>query len=139
MSDADAAQFFLARMLSGFGELAGLVVAPTAMAIAPNGAILVLEQGNNRIQAFDLGGNPVKFFKQQPDPHFLELEATDGAAYLDLAVEFTGYLYGCRRMRTTRIVSTSIIRAMHRRRRSARRTASPPRSSPSISGAGRTC
>jgi hypothetical protein len=63
------------------------------MAIAPDGAILVLEQGNNRIQAFDLGGNPAPFFKQQPDPHFLELDATSGATYLDLAVEFTGYIY----------------------------------------------
>jgi hypothetical protein len=68
-------------------------MSPTALAIAPDGAILVLEEGNNRIQAFDLGGNSVSFFKQQSDPHFLELDATAGATYLDLAIEFTGYLY----------------------------------------------
>ena len=93
VSDADARQFFLARTLSGPGTLAGLMMSPTAMAIAPDGAILVLEQGNNRIQAFDLGGNPVEFFRQQPDPHFFELDATQGVTYLDVAVEFTGYLY----------------------------------------------
>ena len=93
IKDADAAQFLVARTLSGPGLLAGLVMSPVAMAIAPDGAILVLEQGNNRIQAFDLGGNAVSFFKQQADPHFLELDATAGATYLDLAVEFSGYLY----------------------------------------------
>ena len=64
-----------------------------ALAIAADGAILVLEQGNNRIQAFDLGGNPVPFFTQQSEPHFLNLDATEDVTYLDLAVEFTGYLY----------------------------------------------
>jgi hypothetical protein len=93
MTDALAAQFFLARTVSGPGFLPGLVMSPTALAIAPDGAILVLEEGNNRIQAFDLGGNSVSFFKQQSDPHFLELDATAGATYLDLAIEFTGYLY----------------------------------------------
>jgi hypothetical protein len=93
MTDTDAAQFFLARTVSGPGSLPGLVMSPAAMAIAPDGAILVLEEGNNRIQAFDLGGNSVAFFKQQADPHFLELDATAGVTYLDLAVEFTGYLY----------------------------------------------
>jgi hypothetical protein len=93
MADSAAAQFFLARTVSGPGLLPGLVLSPAALAIAPDGAILVLEEGNNRIQAFDLGGNSVAFFNQQPDPHFLELDATKGATYLDLAVEFTGYLY----------------------------------------------
>jgi hypothetical protein len=93
VSDAEAAQHYLARTLSGPGFLPGLMLSPTALAITPDGAILVLEQENNRIQALDLGGNPVKFFKNQPKPYFLELDATQGAIYLDLAVEFTGYLY----------------------------------------------
>jgi hypothetical protein len=91
--DAEAAQFFLARTVSGPGSLPGLIMSPAGLAIAPDGAILVLEEGNNRIQAFDLGGNPAPFFKAQPDPYFLELAATEGVTYLDLAVEFTGYLY----------------------------------------------
>jgi hypothetical protein len=93
VSDDDAAKHYLARTLSGPGVLPGLMLSPIALAIAPDGAILVLEQGNNRIQALDLGGNPVRFFTHQPEPYFLELDATRGAAYLDLAVEFSGYLY----------------------------------------------
>ena len=46
-----------------------------------------------RIQAFDLGGNPAPFFKAQRDPYFPYLSATEGSTYLDLAVEFSGYLY----------------------------------------------
>jgi hypothetical protein len=93
VSDEEAARQYPARTLSGPGVLPGLMLSPTALAIAPDGAILVLEQENNRIQALDLGGNPVKFFRNQPKPYFLELDATPGAVYLDLAVEFTGYLY----------------------------------------------
>ena len=93
VADTIAAQFFLARTYSGVGTRPGLITSPTALAIAPDGAILVLEEGNNRIQAFDLGGNPVPFFKQQPSAYFLQLAVTTGYTYLDLAVEFTGYLY----------------------------------------------
>src|SRR4029077_3378107 len=46
---------------------------------------------NHRIQAFDLGGNPVPFFKGQDVKYFLQLDTT--VAYLDVAVEFTGYIY----------------------------------------------
>lgn len=94
-SDDDAARRFLARTHSGAGTRPGLMTAPVAAAISPDGAILVLEDsgGNNRIQAFDLGGNPLPFFKQQKTAYFLALDATRGATYLDLAVEFSGYLY----------------------------------------------
>ena len=91
--DSVAANFFLARTYSGMGTRPGLIMSPIAAAISPDGAILVLEDGNNRIQAFDLGGNPVPYFEHQPDQHFLELTVTEGNSYLDLAVEFTGYLY----------------------------------------------
>lgn len=92
-TDDVAKGFFLARKVSGFGTRPGLMDTPVAAAISPDGAILVLERGNNRIQAFDLGGNPVQFFNGQADKYFLKLEATHGFTYLDLAVEFTGYLY----------------------------------------------
>jgi hypothetical protein len=91
--DSVASQFFLARTFSGMGSRPGLITSPAAAAISPDGAILVLEGGNNRIQAFDLGGNPVQFFKNQSVAYFLQLNATEGNTYLDLAVEFTGYLY----------------------------------------------
>ena len=58
------------------------------------------ETGNNRIQAFDLDGNPVRHFTKQSGPkttpYSLTLGGTDpmqGWQYLDLAVEYTGYLY----------------------------------------------
>jgi hypothetical protein len=95
LDDATAAQRFLARTHAGPGTRPGLITAPSAAAISADGAILVLEDslGNNRIQAFDLGGNPIPYFKQQKLPYFLSLDATRGMTYLDLAVEFTGYLY----------------------------------------------
>jgi len=42
-----------------------------------------------------VGSNPVQLFQQQTSRYFLGLTATAGAdtEYLDLAVEYTGYLY----------------------------------------------
>ena len=88
-------QQYLARTYAGMGTQPGLIYSPVALSISPDGVILVLEDGfyNNRIQAFDLGGNPVRYFKNQDSPYFLELPATMNRIYLDLAVEFAGYLY----------------------------------------------
>lgn len=95
LDDAEAAKRFLARTYSGEGSRPGLMKAPLSACISAEGAILVLEDSlnNNRIQAFDLGGNPVAYFTHQPSPYFLHLPATEGATYLDIAMEFTGYLY----------------------------------------------
>ena len=101
LPDSVVAQYFVARTYSGVGTQPGLIISPLALAISPDGVILVLEDGsaNNRIQAFDLGGNPVPYFKNQNPPYYLELLATPNRIYLDLAVEFSGYLY---------VVSTNI-------------------------------
>ena len=100
LADADAKVQLIAQVRSGKGTRPGLLDLPVAAAVAPNGVILVLEAGNNRIQAFDLGANPVPLFKKQSGPgktpHSLTLGGTDpaqGWQYLDLAVEYTGYLY----------------------------------------------
>ncbi|MEJ7687340.1 MAG: hypothetical protein WKG52_10300 [Variovorax sp.] len=96
MADADARVQLLAQIKSGKGSRPGLINSPVACAISPDGVILVLEVGNNRIQAFDLGANPVRHFSKQTSPYSLTLSATDpmqGWQYLDLAVEFTGYMY----------------------------------------------
>jgi hypothetical protein len=94
MTDSDAGMRLLAQVHAGPGSRPGLVSAPAAAAISPDGVVLLLEQNNNRIQAFDTGANPVQFFTKQQRPYFLNLDATaDGGIYLDLAVEFTGYLY----------------------------------------------
>jgi hypothetical protein len=95
VDDASAARLYRARTYSGQGSRPGLMRSPMAAAVSADGVILVLEDsnGNNRIQAFDIGGNPIPYFKKQPRPYFLQLDATANATYLDLAVEFSGYLY----------------------------------------------
>jgi hypothetical protein len=95
VDDSTAAQRFLARTYSGPGSRPGLMTSPVAACVTAEGAILVLEDNTeyNRIQAFDLGGNPVPYFTGQSDPYFLYLTATAGATYLDLAAEFSGYIY----------------------------------------------
>ncbi|MBV9264626.1 MAG: hypothetical protein JO061_00510 [Acidobacteriaceae bacterium] len=95
LDDQDAATNYRARVASGQGSRPGLMTSPVASAISPEGVILVLEDSgaNNRIQAFDLGGNPIQYFKNQPSPYFLELPATQHARYLDFAIEFSGFVY----------------------------------------------
>lgn len=96
VSDGDALSFWRATPIAGEGSRPGLLSHPVAAAITATGVILVLESGNNRIQALDLGGNPVRHFANQSSPYSLTLSATPVAAgwqYLDLAVEFTGLIY----------------------------------------------
>lgn len=85
----------VAQAYSGPGQRSGLLDAPVSAAIEPNGAILVLEQNTNRIQAFDTGANPVKFFgPDSAKTSFLQLKPQPGdVSYLDLAVEVVGYVY----------------------------------------------
>ncbi len=52
----------LAMPLSGTGDLSGLLNQPKALTVASDGRILILEQGNQRIQSFDVNGNPVASF-----------------------------------------------------------------------------
>jgi hypothetical protein len=47
---------------SGRGVQEGLMNAPKAMTVAADGRVLVLEQGNARVQAFDIHGNPTQCF-----------------------------------------------------------------------------
>lgn len=48
--------------VSGQGLREGLMQGPAALAVAPDGRILVLETLNRRVQAFDTKGNPVPSF-----------------------------------------------------------------------------
>jgi hypothetical protein len=83
-----------ARVYSATGSREGLIYGPVCAAISPDGAILVLESKNRRIQAFDLGGNPAKHFGKNKNSYFVFLKAeSDPVAYLDMAVEYAGYLY----------------------------------------------
>lgn len=85
--DADAP---VSRVHSGIGTREGRLKGPIHAALSPQGTIVVLESHNNRLQAFDLGGNPVPYFAG--GAYFVPLHDT-GATYLDLAVEYSGYLY----------------------------------------------
>jgi hypothetical protein len=95
VDDAQATARYRGRPNAGFGSRPGRIKRPVAAAVSSEGVILVLEDagGNNRIQAFDLGGNPVAYFGKQATPYFLQLSQTPDVQYLDLAVEFSGYLY----------------------------------------------
>ncbi len=94
-SDADAT---LASLYSGDGARVGLLSQPRAIAVALDGRLLVLEQGNRRIQSFDISGNPVPYFRiagSREKSAVLPLRATAAAntSYLDLSVEARGYIF----------------------------------------------
>jgi hypothetical protein len=95
LSDVDATSKLIFQVRAGQGTRPGLLDNPVAAAISPDGVILLLEQNNNRIQAVDTGANPVQFFAKLQSPYFLTLDATESGdtIYLDLAIEFTGYIY----------------------------------------------
>ena len=70
---------------------------PVAVAVSrygvSAGAILVLEQGNRRVQAFDTSANPNKVFKKQTTNLMPLRPEGAGVVYLDLGVDATGYLF----------------------------------------------
>ena len=80
----------MALSFGGPGGRTGLLGAPVAVAVTPEGLLLVLEQGNARVQAFDVNGNPVALFKGQP---VFALRSAPQPAYNDLAVSASGLIY----------------------------------------------
>ena len=81
-----------ATMRSGLGVRAGLLNTPVAVTVH-DGAILVLEQGNKRIQSFDLTANPVPRFAGKTSPFAALVAETGAVVYLDLAADTLGYTY----------------------------------------------
>lgn len=71
----------VALLVSGEGLRQGLVQGPRALAVTPDGRILVLETVNERVQAFDTKGNPVPSFT--PGPSLFQLPLAQVAASLD--------------------------------------------------------
>jgi hypothetical protein len=71
-SPAPDGQAPTALIVSGRGIRQGLMQGPRALAVAPDGRILVLETVNRRVQAFDTKGNGVPSFT--PGPVLLTLE-----------------------------------------------------------------
>jgi hypothetical protein len=84
-----AVPFAVTKM--GLGTRAGLLAAPVAVAVI-DATILILEDGNQRIQAVDVSGNPVLIFHNGTS-NIVNLEQGTGITYLDLGVEGMGYLY----------------------------------------------
>ncbi len=84
-----AVPFSVSKM--GKGTRSGLLNAPVAVAVI-NAAILILEDGNQRVQAVDVSGNPVPLF-QNGSTNIVDLEQGPGIVYLDIGVEGMGYFY----------------------------------------------
>ncbi|MET1079862.1 MAG: hypothetical protein ABWY06_17760 [Pseudomonas sp.] len=92
-----------ALLSSGQGARDGLIYDPVGLAVALDGRILVLESGNQRVQAFDIYGNPVPYFANPAydpsDPNSpttlptLALKNRGSSSYLDIAVESQGHIY----------------------------------------------
>jgi hypothetical protein len=87
-TDADAP---FSQTYSAPGLRPGLLQGPVHAALDPDGTILVLEDGNKRIQAFDLNGNAAPIFPG--GAYFVPLKEQPVTRYLDFAVEFKGYMY----------------------------------------------
>ncbi len=71
----------VALLVSGEGVRQGLTKGPKALAVAPDGRILVLETLNHRVQGFDTKGNPVPSFT--PGSILFTLPLAQVAADLD--------------------------------------------------------
>jgi NHL repeat-containing protein len=81
---------------AGTGQRDGLLSRPAGIAVAHDGRILVLEEGNHRVQAFDATLNPVKCFAVPGSTEKLPtmaLATPPGTKMLDIAVEQAGYIY----------------------------------------------
>lgn len=89
VADADAPR---AVLTSGPGALPGLLNGPIAVDVTGDGVVLVLEQNNARIQAFDVYGNPVPYFTNQ-SPFVALKEETPTPSYLDMSVTDDGWIY----------------------------------------------
>jgi len=68
-----------ALLVSGDGIRQGLMRGPKAMTVTPDGLILVLESTNQRVQAFDIKGNPVPTFTPGGPLFQLPIAAIAGA------------------------------------------------------------
>jgi hypothetical protein len=86
-----------AVLKSGEGTRTGLMQTPVAVVVSRGGvsagAILVLEQGNRRVQAFDTSANPNKVFQRQTAGLMPLRPEGAGVVYLDLGVDAMGYLF----------------------------------------------
>jgi hypothetical protein len=82
----------LATYVAGPGTEIGLLSSPTAVAVTNPGIVIVLEAGASQLAAFDLNGNPVRYFGTG-SPAAFTLTLPGPATYLDVAVDGSGQIY----------------------------------------------
>jgi len=79
------------------GTASGRLLVPALVAIRPDQTILVLEAGNQRIQAFSRGGHPVPAFSGSDTPYWIPLvshaPSNVNVVYLSMCVDVANYVY----------------------------------------------
>ena len=96
----------LAGYSAGTGDQVGLLQSPVAIAVTNAGTVLILEAAATQIAAFDLNGNPVRYFpaagttrralvrgQRQASGQGSFTMPLPAASYLDLAVDGAGQMY----------------------------------------------
>ena len=82
----------LATYAAGPGTQIGLLSSPTAVAVTNPGTVLVLEAGASQLAAFDLNGNPARYFGTTTPANFT-LPLPPDVTWLDLAVDGANNIY----------------------------------------------
>jgi hypothetical protein len=78
------------------GTAPGRLLAPALVAIRPDQTILVLEAGNQRVQAFSRGGHPVPAFPTIEPLYWFPLIShapPDDVVYLSMSVDVANYVF----------------------------------------------
>lgn len=101
-SDAQICDLPSPRVFGGTGNQTGarpgLVQQPVGIAMGLNGVVFVLEQGAQRIQAFNVTGSPTPYFtvggNTQNPSYYLDLTKTiPNTKYLGIGVDGAGWIY----------------------------------------------
>jgi hypothetical protein len=92
LQPVDTARPLLAAYTAGPGTQVGLLSSPVAIAVTNPGTVLVLEAASSQLSAFDLNGNPVRYFGTGDTLDFTLPLISDGT-YLDVAVDGADQMY----------------------------------------------
>ncbi len=94
LQPADTPRPQLATFVAGPGTRVGLLRSPVAVAITNPGTVLVLEAGTAQIAAFDLNGNPARYFKaDQGSERAFRIPLASAGRPLDMAVDGSDQIY----------------------------------------------
>jgi hypothetical protein len=84
----------LSQAHAGNGKRPGLTQSPIAVCVTVDGTIVVLESGANRLQAFDVNGNPVAMFgPDSSKSYYATLNGSTSDTRLALGVDGAGYFF----------------------------------------------